>query len=203
MPKTHPTPHQQQSFFPPVWCRRAVAKAFWLWTNYRTLVTSNTQLHLLRTLALERPLGHQEYSFSRVCWPADSPLQPRKQIQHITGLNDRFDFNITGSTFWAYKSFRWKANADCFSLVTCHRKMELLRTKPRNYLPSGKGLKESEVFQSKLSLGSSKHEKIKCFQPIPARARACVYVCVSLINFFTAQLFTEHPLRTHHWGSNG
>ena len=68
-------------------------------------------------------------------------------------------------------SFHLKVKTDYSSLVTSSIKTELFKTKTRNYLPSGKGLNESEVLKREVSLGSSADKDIKCF-------RVCVCVCV-------------------------
>lgn len=47
-------------------------------------------------------------------------------------------------------SFRLKAKTDYSSLVTGGIKTELVKTKTRNYLPSGEGLNESEVLTKKI-----------------------------------------------------
>ena len=95
-------------------------------------------------------------------------------------------------------SFHLKVKTDYSSLVTSSIKTELFKTKTRNYLPSGKGLNESEVLKREVSLGSSADKDIKYF-----RVCVCVCVCgcvtsnafslcVPFISFFTTQVFIEH-----------
>ena len=51
-------------------------------------------------------------------------------------------------------SFHLKVKTDYSSLVTSSIKTELFKTKTRNYLPSGKGLNESEVLKREVHWGA-------------------------------------------------